>query len=241
MQSYDLSYDEGRYSAAQAAASERGAFIRRTYGHLAGAILAFVAAEAALFASGAAEQIVGQLFFGTGKMAWLVLLVVFIGGGFAAQAMARSATSKAIQYAGLALYVGLWTVMFLPILYIADRTYPGQYVAAQAGLVTLAAFAGLTIAVFASGKNFSFLGPILWAASFAALGLVVASLIFGFNLGALFAFGMVILAAGFIVYDTSNVMHQYRTDQHVAAALALFGSVALMFWYVLRLFMYSRE
>jgi uncharacterized protein len=240
MQSYDLSYDEGRYSAAQAAASERGAFIRRTYGHLAGAILAFVAAEAALFASGAAEQVVGQLF-GTGKMAWLVLLVVFIGGGFAAQAMARSAASKAIQYAGLALYVGLWTVMFLPILYVAEARFPGQYVAAQAGLVTLAAFAGLTIAVFASGKNFSFLGPILWAASFAALGLVVASLIFGFNLGALFAFAMVILAAGFIVYDTSNVMHQYRTDRHVAAALALFGSVALMFWYVLRLFMYSRE
>ena len=52
---------------------------------------------------------------------------------------------------------------------------------------------------------------------------------------------MVILAAGFIVYDTSNVMHHYRTDQHVAAALALFGSVALMFWYVLRLFLYSRS
>jgi FtsH-binding integral membrane protein len=243
MQSYDLSYDEGRYSAAQAAASERTAFIRRTYGHLAGAILAFVALTAGLFASGVAEQIVGQLF-GTGRMAWLVLLGVFIVGGFVAQAMARSATSKAIQYAGLALYVGLWTVMFLPILYYAEARFPGQYVAAQAGVVTLAAFAGLTIAVFVSGKDFSFLGPVLWAASFAALGLIVASLIFGFHLdsiGPWFALGMVILAAGFIVYDTSNVMHHYRTDQHVAAALALFGSVALMFWYVLRLFLYSRS
>lgn len=240
MQSYDLSYDEDRYSAAHAAASERTAFIRRTYGHLAGAILAFVAAEAALFASGVADQFVGRLF-GYGPMAWLVLLVVFIAGGYAAQAMARSATSKPLQYAGLAVYVGLWTVIFLPILYYAENQFRGQYVAAQAGLVTLAAFAGLTIAVFASGKDFSFLGPVLWVASFAALGLIVASLIFGFNLGALFAFGMVILAAGFIVYDTSNVMHRYRTDQHVAAALALFGSVALMFYYVLRLFMYSRE
>ena len=52
MQSYDLSYDEGRYAVASAAASERAAFIRRTYGHVAGAILAFVGIEAALFASG---------------------------------------------------------------------------------------------------------------------------------------------------------------------------------------------
>jgi FtsH-binding integral membrane protein len=239
MQSYDLSYDEGRYAAANAAASERAAFIRRTYGHLAGAILAFVAAEAILFSSGAAEQFVAHLF-GYGRMAWLVLLGVFIVGGFAAQAMARSAVSKPLQYAGLALYVGLWTVIFLPILYAAEAMFPGQYVAAQAGIVTLGAFAGLTLAVFVSGKDFSFLGPILWVAALAAFGLIIASLIFGFNLGALFAFGMVILAAGFIVYDTSNVMHHYRTDQHVAAALALFGSVALMFYYVLRLFMYSR-
>ena len=244
MQSYDLSYDEDRYAVANAAASERAAFIRRTYGHLAGAILAFVAAEAALFKSGAAKSIVEQLFFGTGPMAWLVLLAVFIAGGYAAQAMARSATSKAVQYAGLALYVGLWTVMFLPILYLAETRFEGQYIAAQAGIVTLAAFAGLTLAVFVSGADFSFLRPILWAASLGALALIVVSLIAGFSLagiGPWFALGMVVLAAGFIVYDTSNVMHHYRTDQHVAAALALFGSVALMFWYVLRLFMYSRN
>jgi FtsH-binding integral membrane protein len=232
-------------TAADAAVEARRAFIRRTYGHLAGAILAFVAAEAALFSSGVADQLVERLFFGTGRMAWLLLLVVFIGGGFVAQYMARSATSKLTQYLGLALYVGLWTVMFLPILYVTERVvFPGQYVAVQAGIVTLAAFGGLTLAVFVSGKDFSFLGPVLWAASLAALGLIVVSLIFGFRLdsiGPWFALGMVILAAGFIVYDTSNVMHHYGTDQHVAAALALFGSVALMFWYVLRLFLYSRS
>jgi FtsH-binding integral membrane protein len=244
MQSYDLSYDEGRYSAAHAAASERTAFIRRTYGHVAGAILAFVAIEAALFSSGVADQLVEKLFFGTGRIAWLVLLGVFVVGGFVAQSMARSATSKAVQYAGLALYIGLEVVIFLPLLYLAQKMFPGQYVAAQAGIVTLAAFAGLTIAVFVSGKDFSFLRPILWAASFAALALIVVSLIAGFSLdgiGPWFSLAMVILAAGFIVYDTSNVMHHYRTDQHVAAALALFASVALMFYYVLRLFLYSRS
>jgi FtsH-binding integral membrane protein len=39
------------------------------------------------------------------------------------------------------------------------------------------------------------------------------------------------------MYDTSNVLHHYRTDQYVAASLALFASVAMLFFYVLRLVM----
>jgi FtsH-binding integral membrane protein len=48
---------------------------------------------------------------------------------------------------------------------------------------------------------------------------------------------MVVLASGYILYHTSNVLHHYGTEQYVAAALALFASVALLFWYVLQLFM----
>ena len=44
------------------------------------------------------------------------------------------------------------------------------------------------------------------------------------------------------LYHTSNVMLHYRTDQHVAAALALLAAVALLFWYVLRIMMiFSRR
>ena len=52
---------------------------------------------------------------------------------------------------------------------------------------------------------------------------------------------MVVLAAGYILYDTSNVMNHYRTNQYVAASLALFASVALMLWYVVRILMSMRE
>jgi uncharacterized protein len=234
--SFDLDYRDGYgATAANAVATERAAFIRRTYGHLAAAIMAFVAIEAALFASGFAEQIVIRIF--SERFAWLILMVAFIGGGFAAQAMARSKTSVGLQYAGLSMYVMLWAVIFLPILYIAEVRFPGQHVAAQAGIVTLMAFGALTAAVFVTGKDFSFLGPFLMVASFAALGLIIASLIFGFSLGAVFAVVMVVLAAGYILYDTLNVMHHYRTTEHVAAALALFASVALMFYYILHLFL----
>ena len=43
------------------------------------------------------------------------------------------------------------------------------------------------------------------------------------------------LACGFILYDTSNVIHRFRTDQHVAAALELFASLAYLFYHVLRI------
>jgi FtsH-binding integral membrane protein len=69
----------------------------------------------------------------------------------------------------------------------------------------------------------------------------VASILIGFNLGLIFSGAMVVFAAGAILYQTSNVARYYRTDQYVAAALALFASVALLFWYVLRIFLAFRS
>ncbi|MBX9628755.1 MAG: Bax inhibitor-1 family protein [Gemmataceae bacterium] len=228
-----------RETVAQAPASARATFIKRTYLHLTGAVLAFVALEAVLIGSGAAVDIVQTMFAQRG--AWLALMVVFIGGGYAAQYMARSGQPVGLQYAGLALYVLLETLIFLPILTIAQIKY-GPTVPLQAGVVTLAVFGGLTAAVVTSGKDFSFLGPVLWVGSFLALGLVVAAVFFGgLNLGLWFSVAMVALAAGFIIYDTSNVIHRYGVNEHVAASLALFASVALMFYYVLRIFMATRN
>ena len=48
---------------------------------------------------------------------------------------------------------------------------------------------------------------------------------------------MVILMSGYILYYTSNVMPHYRTDQHVAAALALFAAIATLFYYILEIVM----
>src|SRR5688572_19317996 len=89
--------------AAAAPVSERIAFIRRVYAHLAVAILAFVGIEALLLSSGIADKLLAQLF--VQPAAWIALMVLFIGGGYAAQYMARSTASVGVQYAGLALYV----------------------------------------------------------------------------------------------------------------------------------------
>lgn len=220
--------------AADALPEERARFIRKTYLHLAAAILAFVALEGFLFASGAAYSIISVMRIG-GSMSWLLVLGAFMGVSWLANSWANSNTSKAMQYVGLALYVAAEAVIFVPLLFIVSNFSSGDVIP-KAGIVTLGLFLGITSVVFLTRRDFSFLGPILAVGGFVALGFIVASILFGFSLGSLFAFVMVAFAGAAILYETSNVLHRYHTDQHVAASLTLFASIALLFWYILNIF-----
>jgi uncharacterized protein len=232
---YSLDYASQRI-AAEASADARATFIRRTYGHLAGAILAFAALETVLVKATPVEVIQG-LFAGRAPM--MIMMIAFMGVAWLANKWALSGASPAMQYAGLGLYVVAEAIIFLPIMFIAANYF--EDVIPKAGIMTLAMFAGLTFAVFFTRQDFSFLAPILSIGVCLAFGLVLTSWLIGFNMGNWFAFGMVALASAFILYDTSNVLHRYRTDQHVAASLALFASVALLFWYILQIFMSRRN
>src|SRR5262249_23563851 len=147
---------------------------------------------------------------------------------------ARSTASPAMQYLGLGLYVVLQAVIFLPLMTIAT-VYSDPTVVPKAGIMTLALFGGLTAAALITRKDFSFLGPIISIASFCVLGLIVASMLFpgSIQLGTWLAFGIVALSAASILYTTSNMLLYYSTNMHVAAALALFASVAQMFYHIL--------
>jgi FtsH-binding integral membrane protein len=98
----------------------------------------------------------------------------------------------------------------------------------------------LTAVAFLSRKDFSFLGGLLKWGGILALVAIVGGVLFGFNLGTWFSVAMVGLAGGAILYDTSNILRHFPEDRYVGAALQLFASVALMFWYVLRIFL-SRD
>ncbi len=222
-------------TAADAIPEERAAFIRKTYVHLVGAVALFAAIVSYLIGSGRGLWI-AQTMLG-GPYSWLIVLLLFMGVSWLAQSWARSSTSRYLQYMGLILFTLAESVIFLPLLFMAAVRSDGLTTIFQAGIVTGGLFLGLTAVVFLTRKDFSFLGPILAIGGFVALGFIVSGLVFGFGLGSLFAFVMVAFAGGAILYETSNILHQYRTDQHVAAALGLFASVALLFWYVLSIFM----
>jgi FtsH-binding integral membrane protein len=236
-----MTHAHAHVPAAEAVAGERATFIVKTYLHLLGAIMAFVIGEAALFVTGIAERIAGFILAGplSGQFGWLVVLGAFMAVSYIADRWARSDSGPGMQYLGLAMYVGAEILIFVPLLYVA-ATYSSPDVIPTAGLVTLILFGGLTATVFITRKDFSFLRGILVFGGFAALGLIVASIVIGFSLGNLFCWAILALACGYVLYHTGNVLHHYRTDQHVAASLALFASIALIFWYVLRLFM-SRD
>jgi len=212
----------------------RGAFVSKTYAHLFGAVSTFILIEMFLFKTGLAETIARSLL----GVSWLLVLGGFVVVSWLARGAAHKATSKVAQYAALAGYVVAESIIFVPLLYIANNVAPGAITSAAA--VTFLAFASLTAIVFLTAKDFSFLRGILCWSGVVAMVLIVAGVIFGFQLGTFFSVGMVALAGASILYDTSNVLHHYSEDRYVAASLELFASVALMLWYVLRLFMSRR-
>jgi FtsH-binding integral membrane protein len=233
-----MSYAMDYPIAARAHADVRAAFIRRTYGHLAGAILAFAALVTVLLQiPGIGEQAVLTML--SSRASWFVVLMAYMGVSWVAEKWARSDASPGTQYLGLGLFVVAEAVIFLPLLYVAVHFFPNQNLIPTAGIMTLAIFGGLTVAVMITGRDFSFLRSVLSVGGALALGAIFASMLFGFGLGLLFCYAMVALMCGSILYQTSNVINYYRTDQHVAAALALFASVATLFWYILQIAMLS--
>lgn len=223
---------------ADALPDARAAFIRRTYGHLAGAVGAFIVLEYLLITSPVADVML-RFAFGT-SYGWLGVLAAFMLCGWLARGLAANVASVPLQYTGLALYVVAEALIFLPLIYLA-LSMSDATLLPTAGILTLGLFGGLTMIAFTTRTDYSFLGGVLTLGGFIALGLIVCSVLFGFELGLVFSAGMVILAGAAILYDTSKIIHTYNTNQHVGAALELFASVALLFWYVLRILMRARR
>ena len=225
--------------AADAIPEHRAAFIRRTYMHVGGAIVGFTLIEALLFQAGIPQRMMEALE--GSQYSWFVVLGAFMAVSWVAERLANSGASVELQYTGLGLYVTAEALIFAPLLWTA-AAIGGPDTIASAALLTLLLFTGLTYAAITTRKDFSYLGSMLKVSCFIGLGVVAASIIFGFTLGLVFSLAMVAVAAGAILYHTSNMLVRYHETQYVAASLALFASVALMFWYVLRIFVgFSRR
>ncbi|MCU0787389.1 MAG: Bax inhibitor-1 family protein [Verrucomicrobia bacterium] len=229
MSQYEQMYQPAPVAALDADA--RGAFVTKTYLHLFGAIGAFTLIEVFLFRSGIAYSLAKVLLGGS----WLLVLGGFIVVSWLASRIAFAASSLAAQYAALAGFILAEAIIFVPLLVLAEINAEG--VIGSAAGITLIGFGALTGVVLYSRKDFSFLRGILMWSGIVALGAIVGAVLFNFNLGAWFSVAMIALAGASILYDTSNVLHNYPEDRYVGAALSLFASVAMMFWYVLRLLM----
>ena len=215
----------------------RVAFYKKTYAHVAGGVLLFVLFEYFLLQS---DTIVEFMISMTQGWRWLVMLGGFMLVTNYAESTVLKTADKNMQYMAYSLYVFAQAIIFIPLLAYAIYYTESADLVQQAALVTLALFTGITAVVFVTKKDFSFLKAGLTIGFFIAMGLIIAGALFGFNLGLWFSVAMCLLAGGSILYQTSNLINKYGTDDYIPASLGLFASLMLLFWYVLQIFM-SRD
>ncbi|MEM7167747.1 MAG: Bax inhibitor-1 family protein [Planctomycetota bacterium] len=230
--SYEFEADE--VQARMADAVDRASFVTKTYSILFLSIAAFIGVEVYLFQSGLADK----LFHAGGSLLFFALFVV---AGWVATRFAERSESLLIQFLALAGFIVAEAVFFAPLLVYATKFVDpdgSKGVLVNSVGFTLVGFAALTAVVFTTRRDFSFLRSFLLWGGLSAFALIVSGLIFGFSLGPIFWIAMVAFAGASILYDTSNVIHHYPSTKYVAAALQLFASVAVLFWYVLRLVMH---
>lgn len=213
----------------------RSSFISKTYSHVAGAILLFTVIEMYLFNSGLIVPL-SQFIL---SFNWLIVIGALMLVSWLATHASHQMQSKPLQYLALAGFVVAQAVIFAPLLWIASEMRPG--IIENAVWITLLGTGGLTAVAFITRKDFSFLRSILVWTGVLALVAIVGAVLFGFELGTWFSVAMIGFAGAAVLYDTSNILHHYPEDRYVGAALALFSSIVLMFWYVLRLLMSSRN
>ena len=219
-----------------AASEARVAFIRKTYTHLLGAIGVFVALCTVFVNSPVADAMINLVSM---RFGGLIMFVLFIGASTVANKWALTSVDPKKAYLGLGLYIVAMALFITPLLLLATlmEATSGQPILLNAAILTLGAFTAMTAIVFFTGKDFSFLGSLLKVAVMVAFGVIACSYLFGFSIGILGCGAMALLSCGIILYETSNVMHRYRTGMHVAASLALFAAIALLFLYILQIVM----
>jgi FtsH-binding integral membrane protein len=218
---------------AEATVQARSDFIWKCYAHVVGGILAFAAVEYYLITSGVALRIAPVLL-----QSWLLTIGAFMLVSWGASHVAHRLESKPAQYAAYAVLIVAQALLFAPLILVAATQAPGVLDSAIG--VTVIGCVGLIAVAMVTRKDFSFLRGLLVWGGLLALGAIIAAVIFGFEMGTWFSVAMIGFAGAAVLYDTSNILHHYPEDRYVGASMALFASIALMFWYILRLFMSRR-
>lgn len=225
--------------AAFAVVHERAAFLKKVYGLLLLGVLGFAAT---LWAAGNVAPVrdaalrVGELIYGH-RWGWAIYLALFFGGSMAVHAVAERKPLNAIAYAAWVLLLGF---LIAPIVLWLGAAH-GPELVTQASTLTALVFGSLTAIVFYTSKDFSFLRGVLMFGGLALLGIGIAGMLFGFSLGLWYSAAIVVLMAGYVLYDTSAVLHRYPTTMAMSAAIVLFTDVVLLFKHILLLLARSRD
>lgn len=211
-------------TAAEASLDERVAFIRKVYALFFVGILFAVGGVVLGFAF-------PPLMIAAAQHPW-IMLILMIGGVMGTEAVRHVPRVNVLALFGFTTFTG---VMISPLLYIIGRTNPVSIL--QAGVLTVGIFGGLTAYVFISNRDFSFLrGMVTVGLIVIVLGGLLNILFVGsLGLGFALAVATLLLFAGFVLYDTSNIIRRYPTNEYVSGALSLYLDALNMFLALLRI------
>ena len=224
--------------------SDRVTFLRKAYSLLGVSLLIWAGATAAFFRYATETSWRFSKWALNGQLNWLLVIGLLMVSGMVAQWLARSNTSRTVQLLGLGVEVAAWTFLMQPllwVLFIKFKAAGAQSILAQGTVATLVIFTGLTATVFITKKDFSFLRGVITVGMFAAMGIIIASMLFGFTLGLVFTGALIALLALKILYDTSLMLNYFPPSHYVSAALMLFGTVATLFWNIIIFLMKLRS
>ncbi len=106
----------------------------------------------------------------------------------------------------------------------------------------IAVFGSLTAYVFATRKDFNWMGGFLFTMCWGMFFVSIFNWVLGLGMGSNLLYNVLGLGmvSGFILYDTSNVLHHYDDDEHYAAALELAWDFIYLVWKLINLFL-SRD
>ncbi len=216
-------------AAIHAPADARAIFLQKTYSLMLAAVAVF---GATLWAAGNIEPVRKMAESLWNVSPWMSL-ILFMGGAMAVHALAGSRIGVFVFFG----FAFLWGLISAPLIFYAAGTANGPAVISQAAIITAFIFLGLTAYVFKSGRDFAFLGGILFTLMIGMLGFAIAGWIFGFGVGIWYCYLGAAVFSGYILYDTSNIMKRYPTTAHVSAAMVLFVDVIMLFKYLLIILM----
>jgi modulator of FtsH protease len=213
----------GIQTAAQSSIEERTGFIRKVYGLF---FLGIFFAIAGIYVSFQ----VPELMYAIAAHPFIAMIVM-LGGVYGAQAVRLQ---PGVNVAALFGFTTLTGVVISPVMYYFAATNPASLY--QAAFLTIGIFGGLTAYVFVSKKDFSFMRGMLMTGLIivvlsVVLNIFIASSAFGFAVSVT----ILLLFSGFVLYDTSNIIKRYPTNEYIAGALSLYLDAFNIFLALLRI------
>ncbi len=219
---YGFANAQMSFTVAQASQQVRVQFIRQVYSILFGSLLVTVLAGFI-----AVQESVLPIVMGLMPILWIGEVVCCIVLSFT-----RRTTGLNLLVFGL--FAALLGAGLAPLLLQVSEKSPGLPTAAAT--LTLGVFGALSTYALTTKKDFSFLGGMLFA-SLIGLCLVGILLIFlpSAFLSSLYSLVGVLLFSGYVLYDTSQIIHRLQPGEAIIGAIELYLDFLNLFLFILQL------